>query len=283
VGLLKKKIRKLVENFNILSLDVVSGACAGMYFFTDMMRISLFWYHYLLLGMAVWTIYTFDHLLDARKVYRHALTKRHRFHQEHFRGLVGALGAVGIAGLLLAFRYLRATPLLEVGLLVFLLIVLIMLALHWGGERTAVAKEFSIAGFYVAGVVLAPFLRHDFEFAPHPWLVYVLAYFLLAWYNLVYLSFLDGELDQAEGHHSIATVLGKNKTRNLLWVLSLLGLGYAVFLFSDLSSYYHRYTLIWALMLLVHVISFVERPENIASARRRLEASFSFPLVLLLV
>ncbi len=283
MGLLNQKIRKFFEKFNVLSLDVVSGACAGMYFFSDMMRISLFWYYYLLLGMAVWAIYTFDHLLDARKVYRHALTKRRRFHQQHFGRLAGALGAVGIAGLLLAFRYLRSSPLLEAGLLVFALIILIMLTLHWGGEKTAVAKEFAIAGFYVLGIVLAPALRHDFDFAPNPWLFYLLAYFLLAWYNLVYLSYLDGALDRAEGHHSIATVLGKNKTRKLLWVMGLLGLGYTVFLFSYLSSYYHRFTLVWALMLLIHVISFVERPENIAVVRRRLEASFSLPLLLLLV
>lgn len=155
-----------------------------------------------------------------------------------------------------------------------------MVGIRLGNRKSAIAKELLTATFYVAGIILAPVVQLDFGFISGNWLYYVPAYFILAWFNLVYLSYLDGALDRAEGHHSIMTVMGKRKTRNLLAVLSVIGLIYPMFLFFYLPSYFHRFTLIWALMMLIHVLVFMERPENITEARRRLELTFSFPLLL---
>lgn len=119
VDLPKQFFRVVYERFNLLSLDVVSGACGAMYFFADMMRVPLAWYYYLLLAIAVWTIYTFDHLLDARKVSQLALTKRHRFHQNHFKTLAGALLITGAAGALLSFHFLTYKKIMVPGILLF--------------------------------------------------------------------------------------------------------------------------------------------------------------------
>lgn len=283
VGLVKQIFWDVYERFNLLSLDVVSGACAGMYFFADMMRIPLSWYYYLLLALAVWTIYTFDHLLDARKVSQVALSKRHRFHQQHFKPLALVLVLTGIAGALLSVHFLTFERIMAAGTILFFLIVGVMVGMRLGNKKSAIAKELLIATFYVAGIILAPAVQLDFGFISGNWLFYVPAYFILAWFNLVYLSYLDGALDRAEGHHSIMTVLGKRKTRNLLGGLSVLGLIYGMFLFFYLTSYFHRFTLIWAIMMLVHILFFMERPVNITEARRRLELTFSFPLLLFLL
>lgn len=283
VGIPKQFFRVMYERSNLLSLDVVLGACAGMYFFADMMRVSLIWYYYLLLALAVWTIYTFDHLLDARKVSTVALSKRHRFHQQHFKRLAVALVLTGLAGALLSFHFLTYERLLAAGAILFFLIVGVMIGIRLGNRKSAIAKEWLIATFYVAGIILVPVVQLDFGFISGNWVYYVPAYFILAWFNLVYFSYLDGALDRAEGHHSIMTVLGKRKTRNLLGTLSVVGLIYVLFLFFHLPSYFHRYTLVWALMMLIHVLFFMERPVNITEARRRLELTFSFPLLLLIL
>ena len=273
----------IYEKLNLLSLDVVAGACSGMYFFADLMKLELSWKIYLLLALAVWSIYTFDHLLDAKKVQGPSRTQRHRFHQKHFNLLLVFMAVAVVAGLFLAFWFLPTMKMLGSGLILAFLTLSSMVGLRLGGNKTAVVKELSTALFYVSGLVLAPFLYFDFSFSSNNWLFYVGAYLLLAWFNLVFLSYLDGEEDSADGHSSVVTVIGKVKTRRLLWVLSVTGLIYLVFLFVLLPSFYHIYSLIWGLMLLMHIISFVESPnaKNI-KIRKRLELAFSLPVLLLL-
>jgi hypothetical protein len=273
----------IYEKLNLLSLDVVAGACSGMYFFADLMKLELSWKIYFLLALAVWSIYTFDHLLDAKKVEGPARTQRHRFHQEHFNFLLVFMAIAVLTGLFLAFWFLPTMKMLGSGLILAFLTLSSMTGLRLGGNKTAVVKELSTALFYVSGLLLAPLLYFDFSFASNSWLIFAGAYLLLAWFNLVFLSYIDGEEDLAEGHPSVMTVIGKMKTRRLLWVLTVIGLVYLVFLFVLLPSYYHIYSLIWGLMLLMHVISFVESPNvDTIKTRKRLELAFSLPLLLLL-
>jgi hypothetical protein len=273
----------IYEKLNLLSLDVVAGACSGMYFFADLMKLELSWKIYLLLALAVWSIYTFDHLLDAKKVETPARTQRHRFHQEHFYLLLVIMFTAVFVGLFLAFWFLPSLKMIVSGLILAFLTLLSMAGLRIGGNITAVVKEFSTAFFYVTGLMLAPLSYFDFYFSSNNWLFFAIAYLLLAWFNLVFLSYIDGEEDSAEGHHSIMTAIGRVKTRRLLWVLTAIGLVYLIFLFVKMPSYYHVYSLIWGLMLLTHIISFVEPPNatNIQT-RKRLELAFSLPLLLLL-
>ncbi|GAB3010300.1 hypothetical protein GCM10027284_31190 [Cyclobacterium sediminis] len=280
---MKLKHLLIYEKFNLLSLDVVAGACSGMYFFADLMKVDLSWKIYLLLALAVWCIYTFDHLLDAKKVEGPALSQRHRFHQNHFKFLMVLMLIAIITGLILAFLFLPSIKMLGSGLALALVIMLTMTFLRIAGKKMAAVKEFSTAFFYVAGLVLIPILNLDHAFSSANWAFFLAAYFLLAWYNLIYLSYSDGAQDLAEGQASISTVIGTKQTRKLLWGLSIIGLVYLVVLFLILPSYFHIYTLIWGLMLLMHVISFMESPaSNTMKTRKRLELSFSLPILLLL-
>lgn len=280
---MKLKHLLIYEKINLLSLDVVAGACSGMYFFADLMKVDLSWKIYLLLALAVWCIYTFDHLLDAKKVERPALSQRHRFHQNHFKFLMVLMLIAIITGLILAFLFLPSIKMLGSGLALALVIMLTMTFLRIAGKKMAAVKEFSTAFFYVAGLVLVPILNLDHAFSSANWAFFLGAYFLLAWFNLVFLSYSDGAQDLAEGQASISTVLGMKETRKLLWGLSFIGLVYLVVLFLILPSYFHIYTLIWGLMLLMHIISFMESPANdTMKTRKRLELSFSLPILLLL-
>lgn len=278
--LIQKVSSGFFEKINILSLDVVAGSCAGMFFFGDMMRLSLPWFIYLLLGMAVWSIYTFDHLLDATSIPQLALSKRHRFHQRHFKKLSIITMIITLSGIGLAAAWLPWNGMLGAGLILFALILLVIIGLRFVHVKLAALKEAVTALLYVCGVGLAPFWLQDFGFGSTNWLFFVPGYFVLAWFNLVFLSYMDAALDKAEGHHSIMTVLGKKRTRQLLWGLAAFSLMYMVMLFIVLPSFFHRYTLIWGLMMLVHMISFMEHPVSIARTRRRLELSFSLPLLL---
>ena len=73
-----------------LSLDVVFGAMATLYFFQELLHVHLDWPAYGLLALAVWCIYTGDHLVDARKS-KGPLSPRRAFHLQY-----QSLLAVGI-------------------------------------------------------------------------------------------------------------------------------------------------------------------------------------------
>jgi hypothetical protein len=57
---------------------------AGMKFFADLLEVNLSLLVYILLGMAVWCIYTLDHLWDAKSISGKASTKRHVFTKNIF-------------------------------------------------------------------------------------------------------------------------------------------------------------------------------------------------------
>ena len=267
---------------NLLSIDVVLGACAGMYFFSDMMKVTLDWPIYTLLGMAVWCIYTFDHLWDAHQVKADANTCRHMFHQRHFKLLSILLILTAISALFFGFFLINMERLLVAGLVLGALIIGSMLLLKYIGNKALLLKEVSIAFYYVSGIILAPLWKLDFEFSSSYWMFFAVGYFLLASFNLIFLSFVDAGSDIEDGHDSVTTILGIGKTRTILWVILVLGTGYIPFLFLVLPSYYSIYALIWGLMMLGHLTSFLDKPRNKEELRRKLEVLFILPFLLVL-
>ncbi|MEX2567091.1 MAG: hypothetical protein WD431_14195 [Cyclobacteriaceae bacterium] len=275
-----KSFGPFVKLVNILSLDVVLGACGGMYFFSKLMKVSPNWKIYVLLAMAVWAIYTFDHLLDAYLVKGRAHTERHYFHQRHFNPLVFILGLVVVSGLTAAYLWVDWDRIFAAGLILGGLIIGNMVLLRWSGKWFVLIKEFSIALLYVGGILLAPISLLDMAYSPGYWMFFAMAYFILACYNLILLSWMDKDSDSRDGHYSILTVLGAQITRQLLWILSILGLAYIPFLFLFLPSYYHVFTLLWTMMWIGHIIIFLESPLDIYQARQTLEGIFLLPLLL---
>ena len=96
---------RLQQLFSWLSIDVVFGAMASMYFFQELFHVQLEWPIFVLLGLAVWTIYILDHLLDARQSKGSSSSRRVFYRQNKLVLSVGILVAV-VAGLTGAFFWL---------------------------------------------------------------------------------------------------------------------------------------------------------------------------------
>ncbi|MFC4872352.1 UbiA family prenyltransferase [Negadavirga shengliensis] len=265
-----------------MSFDVAAGACAGMFFFADLLRVKPEKETYWMLAVAVWSIYTFDHLLDAHQTSMMAHSKRHRFHQRYFKPLSWGLAIVSIGGLLFAICVFDKLFLFA-GLGLGALIIGSMVLIRYFSKTFAAIKEISIALFYMLGILFAPLWQLDFGFHSNNWALFAFLYFLLAWYNLIYLSYLDADRDKKDGHRSIITDLGKKGTQTTLWILSATGLAYVAFLFLWLPSYYHIYTLILALMFIWHILKFAGQKTGGENVRLQLEAIFLLPWILILL
>jgi 4-hydroxybenzoate polyprenyltransferase len=269
--------------FHYLSFDVALGACAGMYFFARLFDVRLSGVAYLTLVMAVWVIYTFDHLLDARFSPGELVSPRHLFHRIHFKILVFMAIFATFTVLILAWTFLPSTAIFLTGALLAGIILSYMLLSQCFKNQIGPFKEIVIALLYVAGLLLLPLMQGLENITSWRWLHYVGAYLLLAWFNLVFLSLLDRDPDRLAGQRSLVSALGIEKTRQLLYWLGLTGLLYIVSLFFLLPSAFHIFTIIVLILFTWHMRYFLEGRAPSEEIRSKLELAFFLPAVLILM
>ncbi|HLU90664.1 MAG TPA: UbiA family prenyltransferase [Cyclobacteriaceae bacterium] len=275
--------RRVYVYLQTLSIDIVLGACAGMLFFARLVGAELNIILYVLLGLAVWCIYTFDHLLDARQIGSQASTFRHAFHQRHFKALSILLVVMGCLGLILALIMLRIKYIIGLGLGLGALILLVFILFKVRPRQWAFLKEIFIATLYVGGIMLAPFFHRESQLVPADFWWLGSAYVLVAWFNSAYLGILDRETDQKDGLYSLALRLGEPKSRKILRIILILMLGYIASFYLWLGSFTYMHISILLLIALVHAIAFLERDRHKDAIRRKLDGSFMLPFLLLLL
>jgi 4-hydroxybenzoate polyprenyltransferase len=266
-----------------LSIDVALGACAGLYFFAHLLDTSLHWLFYILMAMAVWSIYTLDHLLDAKQIKETASTDRHRIHQSYAKILSVTLGVVVIMGLGLGF-YLLQISLLSLSVLVLAILILLnLILLKYFFKHLSIFKEFNTALFYTIGIMMVPYLL-EMEEGVHRGFWYLgIGYFCIAWMNLILLSLMDAATDRADGFSSIVTVMGDKAVEKLLFWLMILTVTYLLLLFWILFSYYYIYITLLLIICIIHALAILDPSLDHVKTRRTLEATFLIPWVLLLI
>lgn len=272
-----KQLKILAQYISWLSIDVVLGAMAGMLFFEKLLHAKLYWPAYLLLGMAVWSIYTMDHLLDVRKKSL-PLSSRRAFHLDNWKMLGILLGIAIILGLVGAFWWFGWGKELQMTLVLALMILGSKLLIRKLGPGWM--KEFSIAVFYVVGIVWLPLLRSDAQDLVWQSLLFLPLYMGIAFLNLLMLSFLDQDEDQQAGFFSAAWTLPP--FLHILWIrrlaIALIFISLAAFVL--LSSFYRPFACILLLMALIHYLTFFQKDLSPERKRMGMEVSFMLPLLL---
>jgi 4-hydroxybenzoate polyprenyltransferase len=208
---------KWLRYLSWLSIDVSAGAVVMMHFMAHQIGVHITWYHSLGLALSVWFIYLLDHWLDTSPKYI-ILSERRQFHK-NYRRLIFGLMLVCLAGLALLFPYVDGVILSSAAIIALAGLIYFLLIRFY-----SVLKEIWIAMVYTCGIALVPL---SWAGSIPLWLIFWLAtVFLLAFYNLLLFSFIDAELDQKEGHPSLAMDLRSpgHKTWFGLSLLSYFGL-----------------------------------------------------------
>jgi hypothetical protein len=273
-------LRSVYRTFSRLSLDVVGGALAGLLFFSRLFHTGMNPLIYLLLGLAVWCIYSLDHILDSRQLTT-PVSSRIAFYQKYGEILLLVVVPIALSGLFLAYRVLDLGRELYLSLGLGAIILLTMLLVRKAGKSAGLMKEFSTAVFYVLGIAWIPLLR--LEGIDWTWqnLLFIPAYIGLAFLNLLMFSFLDRKEDEIHGFASAA--LKVEPLKLLFWIrrlaFLLIFLTLAGFIF--LPSFYRPISCVLLLMLLVHYLTFFNSGISSEAKRARMEASFMLPGLLL--
>src|SRR6187551_1052386 len=199
-----QNLTRFYRLLNILSIDVALGAVCSGIFFAYILHADITPYSLISLGLSVWIIYTADHLLDAKKMKTSATTNRHRFHQQHFKGLSALIViATGINVVLLFFI---RRPALITGIVLVILVVLYLLIQH----SLKFLKEMFVAIVYTAGVLLPAMTNTELVWRDWNWIV-IVQFFLIAFLNLIIFSWFDYENDVQDNRVSFVTIFGKKK------------------------------------------------------------------------
>jgi len=207
-----------------LSLDVVLGGACGLLLAEDVTGTRVPGAVWIALPLAIWVVYTADHLLDARRFGRRVFSYRHRFHARHRRVLSRAVLAAGAAGLAVALVGLPSR--LALGGLGLAGAIAVYLAAAQRLERWPLPKEPLTAALYAAGIWFAPLLLST---QTTRWTGRALAlHALAAALNLMAFGVFEARVDERQGSASLARTIGLPTARRLILALSGAGLALAL-------------------------------------------------------
>jgi 4-hydroxybenzoate polyprenyltransferase len=235
----------LYRLFNTLSLDVALGAVICAAAFAKVFDVHVLPQGFIVLGIAVWMIYTVDHLLDAKQLKGNASTYRHRFHQEHFKLLVILVIICALIELTLIF-FLRK-PVFHNGLWLGLGVCVYIIINRW----LHYFKEVAGALLYSSGVLLPALSLNENTLQLIDRLL-IAEFVLVALINLVLFSWMDYERDIKDKHKSLITLAGKQAGVGIIYFLS----GVLVVLTLVTVSTHFNMTIVLAFMTMVLIFIF---------------------------
>ncbi|MFK7971615.1 MAG: hypothetical protein AB8F95_14715 [Bacteroidia bacterium] len=227
-----KQIFPYKQIIQILSLDVAIGALISGMAVARVAACAMPMIWYVALPLAVWVVYTSDHLLDAWRLKDKASTARHQFHAQYFKPISIVWGIALVT--CLTWVMWAANPALRwlglgIGVLVLIHLGLVMIA---GARRSwLIVKEGGVALIYTSGVWGGAWVMCFENFALP---LYGLAgmFFLLALLNLLIFSIYEAETDLRDGHTSWVLGVGTKRARRIAGVIAggAAGLGFTLLL-----------------------------------------------------
>jgi hypothetical protein len=200
--------------FQALSLDVVGGALAMGVLAVHVLGVYPNPWWWVVLALAVWVVYTADHLLDGLLQKADSVMFRHRLHF-HFRYVfaVFLLVAAGTAVVIVVVCLNLKIFWTGIGLS---MAVLLYLALVYFGQKKNFyfQKEFFISLFYVSGIWLAPVIWNHHRLVFSQWAMPVLL-MVMAWAEGLVMTYYESVNDRRDHKHSFCTFYGASATRRI--------------------------------------------------------------------
>jgi len=201
---------------------------------------------WLILPVAVWVVYTLDHLTDGFKLKGNSTIYRHSFHYRNRKIIIGLILTLGLAAVFLAFIYLDER--IVKGGVGLGLIVLFYQGLNAANKRSDnffFQKEFFIAVVYVVGIFLSPVVWYGKHLGGEK-LSIALILIALVFAESVIISWYDVEKDKADGLTSFTINFGKIQTRKFMRIF-LAG----IFLLNLFFIWFFHFQLLYFLLILL--------------------------------
>jgi hypothetical protein len=254
--------------FQVLSFDVVLGALSVAIFAVTILKVDAQPVWWVILALAVWSVYTFDHLVDGFKKKGESSIYRHKFHYKYRRVLVPLVLVSGASAVVLSFLMLdRKIVIYGLELSIFVLLYFILVFFQEKLQVKYIQKELFITFVYISGIILAPVTWYSDTFLiGHYFIFFILA--ALAWTESVMISFFDFSQDEKDHLKSFTVVYGKKKTRQILMSLMSAVIILIMILLFVLSENLIRDAIIIELVMALLLLTLVSFPAFFSKSNR---------------
>jgi branched-subunit amino acid transport protein len=207
---------RIYRYFHYLGFDIVLGALASSCFAARLFETSPGFVWWITLALTVWLLYTGDHMLDAWRHRKKVRREMHIFLLRHRRLVIYSLGVVAVVNSMLIINLLEK-QVFKYALILAGLVLLFYAMRHVFRKNRFlfVPGEFFVLLFYLAGTWLGPAAKVEGGFVTSQGLIALIFGGVLLM-NLGVISLYDLKLDSRMGISSLASMLGKQRTRNLL-------------------------------------------------------------------
>jgi hypothetical protein len=232
------------------------------------------------LGVAVWIIYTIDHLLDGSKSNDIPRTLRHQFHQTHRKPIFMVLIVMLLAGMFLVTQL--PISMIVNGVIMSVGVSIYFIGLRLIGTRPSIYKEPLVALAYALGVFLGP-VSMSSSIDVSKLILFFVLYALMAFINLLIFSVYELEIDQADNHTSLVRYIGKRKTAHLINT-SFFGLAILfVYHLSILKGFELHSVAVFSMIVVLAAVNYWKSVFGLKERYRILgDAVFYFPIIALI-
>lgn len=211
--------------FRALSFDVVLAAVSCGWMAQVHFKVELPDNWLIVLALSVWTVYTADHLIDARRMGPDAQMYRHRLHHRFFKGLVVLAAVAGLLAFGWVYTFMGSTMLTFGKYMAVLAGFYLVIG---RGISSWVYKELGVAAIFSIGVWGLPMLASGEIYYGETYLP-VAAFFCACLVNLTAFSYRERMQDTMDNQPSIARSLGDKGSIMAAMVFGLIGVGLSLF------------------------------------------------------
>ena len=209
-------MRKLIHFVQNLSLDITAGSLVMSLFIGKLFEVTVSNSMLLGLALAIWLIYTGDHLLDAKKVKEQVNNPRHAFHKKFFQIISGSALVAFSVGL----WNLKFLPERTIIFGVVLAGLSLLYLVYSFTAKRAYNKELFAALVYAFGVSVAPLSVLEGFQTEHLWTVLIIV--LLAYSNLLIISDYESQVDREDSQQSVALRLDNRWFKKVITISLIL-------------------------------------------------------------
>lgn len=280
-----KSISRLYHKLRILSFDIVLGALSGGVMAVKVLDVQprIIWWP--VLALAVWIIYTADHLIDANKLKTGASSGRRYFYYKYFCLIVIIEIVLLIITASLSFLFFdKKIIYFGVAMGIFVTVYLLLVQIKGSEKQVWLQKELIVAIVYTVGIWAEPFIESNkIELAG---ILIVFLFFISVWADILLIAFFEYEHDKQDRFISLPIIIGKKSSMVLIKVLFVFSMFIALFvLFLNQDRNIMFAALILLIMDMVLLISLKYQRYLIENERYRImaESVFLLPAVMLLL
>jgi hypothetical protein len=270
-------MRTFFRSISFLSIDVALGAIVGSIFLSSFLNVRMSLPTILILGLTVWSIYTFDHLLDSKKIGL-ITTERHLFHIKYHVQLSKILAVVLL--LIGALVFFVSTRTLIFGTALGCSVLVYFLSIHFLNWKVIIHKEMIISIIYSLGIFLGPISLYEGQFTVIQILIGIV-FFLIVLLNVLIFSLFDYHSDKLAKFPSLILRMGIQNSKIIIGAVSIL----ASLLITSIFYLGHFETgILFLVMLLVLQLLFWFESKNVIVENYRFlgDGIFLLPLIFIL-